>query len=288
MNFANELLKWETTTTSNVGIDLGFFKNKLTVAAEYYYADKKDMLFPVFLPLSAGGPDNASVTLNVGNMTNKGAELTVGYRGKTGKLNWRMNGTFSTNENEITKIDGDTDFLFTNDFGLVGRASDQSRVTALAVGREAGAFYLWTTNGIADTEEKLANYQLLDSNARMGDVMFNDNNPDGVLDDNDRVYSGSGLPKYEIGYTFSANYKSFDFSMNWYAALGQEIMNGFNAWSYGFGRHKDLLYQWSEANPVTPIPTYRQDIRNHRNFIGYSDLWLEDGSYLRLRQVQVV
>ncbi|MDO7135966.1 SusC/RagA family TonB-linked outer membrane protein [Algibacter lectus] len=287
VNFANELLKWETTTTSNVGIDLGFFKNKLTVAAEYYYADKKDMLFPVFLPLSAGGPDNASVTLNVGNMTNKGAELTVGYRGKTGKLNWRMNGTFSTNENEITKIDGDTDFLFTNDFGLVGRASDQSRVTALAVGREAGAFYLWTTNGIADTEEKLANYQLLDSNARMGDVMFNDNNPDGVLDDNDRVYSGSGLPKYEIGYTFSANYKSFDFSMNWYAALGQEIMNGFNAWSYGFGRHKDLLYQWSEANPVTPIPTYRQDIRNHRNFIGYSDLWLEDGSYLRLRQVQV-
>ena len=286
-SYANELLKWETTTTSNIGIDLGFLKNKLTITAEYYSAKKSDMLFPVFLPLSAGGGNNASVTLNVGNMTNTGAEISAQYKGKTGKVNWNMSGNFSTNTNEITKINGDTEFLFTNDFGLVSRAPTQSRVTALAVGREAGAFYLWTTNGIVDTEEKLAEYQKLDSGARMGDVIFEDNNPDGILDDNDRVYSGSGLPKYELGYTFNANYKNFDFSMNWYAALGQEIMNGFNAWAYGFGRHKDQIYQWSEANPVTSIPAYREDMRTHRNFIGYSDLWLEDGSYLRLRQVSL-
>ncbi|UMB61691.1 TonB-dependent receptor [Lutibacter sp. A80] len=286
-SYANELLKWETTTTSNVGIDLGFFRNKLTITAEYYYAKKKDMLFPVFLPLSAGGGNNASVTLNVGNMTNTGAEISAQYKGHTGKVNWNMNANFSTNTNEITKINGDTEFLFTNDFGLVNRAPTQSRVTALAVGQEAGAFYLWTTNGIVDTEEKLAEYQKIDSGARMGDTMFNDNNNDGILDDNDRVYSGSGLPEYEIGYTFNAKYKNFDFSMNWYAALGQEIMNGFNAWAFGFGRHKDQIYQWSEANPVTSIPAYREDMRTDNNFIGYSDLWLEDGSYLRLRQISL-
>jgi len=75
--------------------------------------------------------------------------------------------------------------------------------------------------------------------------------------------------------------------MNWYAALGQEIMNGFDAWAYGYGRHKDQVYQWSEANPVTPIPAYRDDMQKHANFLGYSDLWLEDGSYLRLRQVSL-
>lgn len=287
VNFANTELKWESTTTSNIGIDLSFLKNKLTLTAEYYYADKEDMLFPVFLPQSAGGGNNALVTLNVGNMVNKGFELTTAYRGNLGKVRYRMNGTFATNQNEITKINGDTDFQLTNDFGLVGRAPQQSRVTALATGHEAGAFFLWRTNGIIDTEEKLAEYQLIDNNARMGDTRFIDQNNDGVLDDDDRVYSGSGLPKYEIGYTLNLNYKSWDFSMNWYAALGQEIMNGFNAWAYGFGRHKDQLYQWSEVNRDSPVPAYRNDVRRHPNYLGYSDLWLEDGSYLRLRQVSL-
>jgi TonB-linked SusC/RagA family outer membrane protein len=285
--FANKTLKWESTTTSNIGIDLGFLKNKLTLTAEYYYADKEDMLFPVFLPLSAGGGNNAQVTLNVGNMINKGFELTAGYRGKLGKVNYRMNGTFSTNQNEITKINGDTDLVQTNDFGLVGRAGPQSRITYLAVGHEAGSFFLWKTDGLINTEEKLAEYQKIDNNARMGDTRYIDQNKDGILDDDDRVYSGSGLPEYEIGYTLNANYKSFDFSMNWYAALGQEVMNGFDAWAYGFGRHKDLVYQWSEVNTDSNIPAWRNDMRRHQNYLGYSDHWLEDGSYLRLRQVSL-
>ncbi|WP_241910512.1 SusC/RagA family TonB-linked outer membrane protein [Pseudotamlana carrageenivorans] len=286
-DFVNRVLQWESTVQRNVGIDMGFLQNKITLSAEYYHADKTDMLFPVFIPPSAGGGNNASVILNVGNMTNSGAELAIGYRGKIGKVNFRMNGTFATNQNEITKINGGTDFLLTNDFGLVGRAPQQSRVTALAVGHEVASFFLWRTDGIIDTEEKLAEYQKIDNNARMGDTRFIDQNGDGVLDVNDRVYSGSGMPDYEIGYTFNANWKSFDFSMNWYAALGQEIMNGFDAWAYGFGRHKDLIYQWSENNPNSPIPAYRDDMRRHQNYLGYSDLWLEDGSYLRLRQVSL-
>ncbi len=286
-DFANELLKWETRTQTNVGVDLALFKNKLSIAADYYYSTNNDMLFPIFLPPSAGGGENAQVILNVGNMVNKGFELALGYRGKVGKANYRMNGTFSTNNNEITRINGDSNFLLTNDFGLVGRAPDQSRVTALAIGREAASFYLWRTNGIIDTEEKLAEYQKIDSNARMGDTRYIDQDNNGILDANDRVYSGSGLPEFEIGYNFNANYKNFDFSMNWYAAIGQEIMNGFDAWAYGFGRHKDQVYQWSPKNPVTPIPAFRNDMRRHPNYLGYSDAWLEDGSYLRLKQVSL-
>lgn len=286
-NFVNPLVEWESTTQSNIGIDLGFLKNKLTFAAEYYYADKESMLFPVFIPPSSGGGNNAQVVLNVGNMTNSGLELTAGYRGKMGKVNFRMNGTFSTNENKITKINNNTEFLLTNDNGLVGRAPQQSRVTALAVGHEAAAFYLWRTDGIIDTEEKLADYQKINGNAQMGDTRYIDQNNDGQLDVSDRVYSGSGLPEFEVGYTLNMNWKSFDFSMNWYAALGQEVMNGFNAWAYGFGRHKDLIYQWSENNPTSSIPAYQNDMRRHSNYLGYSDHWLEDGSYLRLRQVSL-
>ncbi|SDR70692.1 TonB-linked outer membrane protein, SusC/RagA family [Polaribacter sp. KT25b] len=284
-SFVNPLLKWETSKQFNLGVDAGFFKNKLTLSAEYYTTNKEDMIFPIFLPTSVGGGNNARIYANVGNMTNDGVELAARYRHRIGKLWFQMSSTFATNRNEITKINGDTDSYPTNDIGLVGRAQNQSRVTYHKVGREAGAFYLWRTNGIVNTEEKLAEYQKIDSNAKMGDVIFIDQNGDNELDDDDRVYSGSGLPKFEIGYNFASTYKNFDFSMNWYAAIGHEIMNGFNAWAYGFGRHKDLIYQWSEANPETNIPAYRDDIRNHRNFIGYSDLWLENGSYLRLKQV---
>lgn len=287
-DFVNKVLGWEETTQQNIGFDFGFFKNKLTLSAEYYHSDKKDMLLPVFIPNSAGGGDRANVVLNVGDMTNDGLELALGYRTRIGKTRIRMNGTFSTNKNEITRLYGDTTFQLSGDNGLVGRAPQQSQVTAHVVGHEASAFFLWRTDGLLDTEEKLATYQTnIDRNARMGDTKFIDQNNDGQLDDSDRVYSGSGLPTYEIGYTFNANYKNWDFSMNWYAALGQEIMNGFDAWAYGFGRHKDLIYQWSPQNQNSPVPAYRNDVRRHNNYLGYSDLWLEDGSYLRLRQVSV-
>jgi TonB-linked SusC/RagA family outer membrane protein len=285
VNFANADIQWETKSETNFGIDLGLFKNKLTITAEYYDISNKDMLFPVILPTSTGAGINGNVTLNVGNMTNKGAELAIGYRGRTGKVNWRMNGTFSTNNNKITKINGQSSFLFTNDYGLVNGATSQSQVTALSVGHEAGAFFLLKTDGIIDTDEELIAYNVLDPNAKMGDVKYINSNGDDKISTEDRVYSGSGLPEYEIGYRFNANYKSFDFSMNWYAALGQEIMNGGKANAYAYGRHKDLIYQWSPQNTETTVPAFRGDLKKHTNFLGYNDLWLEDGSYLRLRSV---
>ncbi|SDX42949.1 TonB-linked outer membrane protein, SusC/RagA family [Lutibacter oricola] len=283
--YSNELLKWETTTQTNIGVDLGLFKNKLTISAEYYNTDKKDMLFPVVLSPSAGGGDNAQVTLNVGNMVNKGFELSMRHQNRIGKFWYRMDGTFTTNKNEITKIKGQSNYLLTSDWGLVNGARDQSQITALAVGREAGAFFLWQTDGIINTDEKLAAYQEIVPSAQMGDAMYKDVNNDKKLNGEDRVYSGSGLPKFEVGYTLSTAYKNFDFQMNWFAAVGQEIMNGSRATAFAYGRHKDLIYQWSEDNQDTTIPAYRGDIKKHPNYIGYSDRWMEDGSYIRLKAI---
>ncbi|MDO6519004.1 SusC/RagA family TonB-linked outer membrane protein [Zobellia uliginosa] len=283
--FANALVKWETKKEVNFGADLGLFKNKITLSADIYNIKNEDMLFPIVLPGSAGGGGNSQIVLNVGNMTNKGAELAIGYREKIGQFNFNMNGTFTTNENKITKISGDKGFIFTNDYGLVNGARVESQVTVLAEGYEAGAFFLRRTDGIADTAEKLAAYQELDPAAKMGDVIYIDSNEDGSISDADRVYSGSGLPEYEIGYNFNANFKGVDFSMQWYAALGHEIMNGSKATAYAYGRHKDLVYAWSESNTSTPIPAFRGDIKAHPNFRGYNDLWLEDGDYVRLKNV---
>ncbi|MCG9793679.1 SusC/RagA family TonB-linked outer membrane protein [Flavobacterium algicola] len=283
--YSNPLIKWETSKQNNIGIDLGFFKNKLTLSAEYYDTSKDGMLFPVTLPGSASGEDGSTVIYNIGDMTNSGFELALGYTGKINKLNYRMNATFTTNQNVIKKINGEGSYLFTDDSGLVSGAKADSQVTVLAEGHEAGAFYLFTTDGIANTAEKLAAYQKVMPTAKIGDLIYKDNNSDGAITNADRVYAGSGLAKYQIGYNLNLDYKGFDFSFNLYAALGQEIMNGAKATAYGYGRSEDLLYAWSSANPDSTIPAFRGDIKSHSNYKGYTDQWLEDGSYLRVKNI---
>ncbi|WP_068471533.1 SusC/RagA family TonB-linked outer membrane protein [Saccharicrinis aurantiacus] len=283
-SYANEYVGWETKIEYNLGLDLAFKNNRITFTAEYYNTQHESLLFPVQAPGSAG-VGNESVTLNLGNMTNSGLEFSLGYRDKVGKLGWGINSTYAYNQNEVTKLTGLTGVLYMDDWGLVNGAKDHSQITVLAEGYEAGAFYLYRTDGILDTPEKLANYQKLVPTARMGDLKYIDQNNDGQISEEDRVYSGSGLPQHTINLNVNLDYKGFDFSMQWYSALGHEIMNGANAMAFGYGRHKDLLYQWSEANPTSTIPAYRGDIKEHPNYKGYTDLWLEDGSYLRLKQV---
>ncbi|WP_282039060.1 SusC/RagA family TonB-linked outer membrane protein [Saccharicrinis aurantiacus] len=292
-SFANGDVKWETSIQSNIGIDLSFLKNKITFTAEYYNTNKRDMLMPITLPGSTGNIPNVNMShdkvsvvyLNVGDMTNQGIELALGYRARTGKVNWRFNGTFSTNDNKVTKINGLGGFTLMDDSGLISGKKAVSQVTALAEGYEAGAFFIYETNGIVDTHAKLAEYQKVKPDANLGDLIYVDNNGDGEISDLDRVYMGSGLPKYEAGLNARADYKGFDFSMQWYSAIGHEIMNGAKATAYGWGRHADLIYQWSDNNPGSSIPSYRGEPDKHPNYAGYTDLWLEDGTFVRLKEI---
>lgn len=283
--YANSDVKWETSVQGNVGMDLGLFNNKLTFTAEYYNTKKQDMLFPLTWPSSGGVGQKGKTTLNIGNMTNQGYELAAGYKVQMSDMMLRFNGTFSTNNNEVTEIFGLEGFVYTDDSGLISGAPNHSKVTGIAKGYEAGAFFVYKTDGIVDTHEKLAAYQKLNPAAQMGDLIHKDTNGDGTISEADKEYGGSGLPEYEVGFNMTADYKGFDFSMNWYAAIGHEIMNGAKATAFGYGRHQDLLYAWSEANPVTSIPAYRGDTKAHANYTGYTDLWLEDGTYLRLKQI---
>ncbi|WP_068472517.1 SusC/RagA family TonB-linked outer membrane protein [Saccharicrinis aurantiacus] len=292
-SFANADVKWETTIQSNIGFDMSFLNNKITFSAEYYNTDKRDMLMPIQVPGSNGSlpttgmttPKDPNVILNVGNMTNKGFELAAGYKAKTGKVNWNFSGTFSTNENKITQINGLGGFTLTSDQGLIPGNPNQSRVTALAEGYEAGAFFLFPTDGVINSEAKLAEYQKLDANARMGDLIYVDTNGDGEITDEDRVYSGSGLPDYEIGFNIGADYKGFDLNIQLYSAVGHEVMNGAKATAYAYNRHKDMTDQWTPSNPNSHIPSYRGKPNEHINYYGNTALWLEDGSFLRVRNI---
>ncbi|MFY0598096.1 MAG: TonB-dependent receptor [Cyclobacteriaceae bacterium] len=293
-NFANKNVKWETTIQQNLGFDIALFNNKWTITADFYNTDKKDMLFPVVLPTSVTGLNDGKVTLNVGNMNNKGFELASNFR-HIGKVSWSIGGTFSRNINKVTKTSGSNDIFYLDRSTVVDGVNNEDRVSAIAKGYEAGAFFLIETDGLITTQEELEEYQNLVPTAKIGDLKYVDainvdTNGDGIPDQGDgtinledRVYSGSAQSDFDLGLNFSVDYKGFDFSMQWYATVGGKIMNGSKAYAYKFGTHQDLIYQWSPANPTSDIPANRGT--THENYRGHTDYWLENGSFARLRNV---
>lgn len=299
VNFANVNVQWETTVQSNIGIDLGFFNNKLTFTADVYNTDKQDMLFPVLIPASTGGGINPTVVLNVGNMNNKGVELTANYKhvGKKG-FSWNVGGTFSKNENVITKMAGANKVAYLNGSVAVAVGSNaQDKLSVLKEGYEAGAFFLIESDGILSTQEEVDAYNEYfgAAIAKLGDLKLVDQptidtNGDGIpdsgdkqIDDDDRVYAGSGMPDFEAGLNLGASYKGFDLAVQFYGAFGGEVINGNKAFAYQEGVHKDLGYQWTEQNTSTNVPAYRGG--GHENYRGRNDIYLEDGSFVRLRNV---
>ena len=285
--FVNENVKWETSVTKNFGFDMGLFNNALSFTADYYITDKNDMLFPVRLPDSSGGQADSGgdpiITMNVGNMVNKGFEFTTSYKFTHNDFGFDLSANIATNKNLVTYTRGTTLYLSSGAPVAVANASDY--VTVVKEGYPVGSFFLIPTNGIIKTAEQLAGYKTATgkTNAQLGDLIYVDTNLDGVINDDDRVYSGSGIPDYELGFNIALTYKDFDFSTLWYSSIGNKIINGARIYAYTKQRHRDILYQWSTVNPDSNIPSART--LTHDNNRAYSDYWIEDGSYVRLRQI---
>jgi len=285
-------IKWETTISKNVGVDLSMFQNKLNIVADLYQNDKNDMLLQERLPASTGTYQTRALgvydvkVVNAGNMINKGIELAINYKDKIGEdFNYSIAGTFTKNTNEITDLNG-VERGYANGRPIVSRGDNIEYTTFLAKGYEAGAFFLYEHDGVIKTQEELDAYNQLDvsslSTPQLGDMRYKDSNNDGKIDDEDRVYSGSGQAEFEAGLSLNFDYKGFDFNVQSFYSYGAEIYNGAKLYAYTGGRHKDLLSMWSPQNPTSDIPTFRQNAY-HSNVRAGSDYFLEDGTYLRIR-----
>ena len=289
--FGNLNVKWETSVQTNFGYDLAFFKNRLTVSADVYKTTKKDLLVGSLLPNSLGtinNGNNDTFIQNIGDMQNIGLEYALNYKSANkGKLKWNTALTYSENKNTVTKLNGNTKISYLANSTVVTNVPNEDLISALAIGHEAGSFYLLKTDGIIHDQTELDAYNLRfpTLGAKLGDLKFIDFNGDKILDNNDRQYSGSGTPDFEIGWNFAATYNNFDFSMQWYASFGAEVMNGSKAATYKYESSKDLVYSWSPQNTTSDIPANRG--RDYINFRGYTDYWLEDGTFARLKNIQI-
>ncbi|WP_075589937.1 SusC/RagA family TonB-linked outer membrane protein [Labilibacter marinus] len=299
--FASDV-KWETNVSRNIGVDLLMFGGKFSFTADVYKNDKKDMLLAVNLPASTGtnvehdySNQYKSLWMNIGNMTNQGIELSSYYKSRTKwGLAWQVTGTFTKNINEITSLGT------MNEIALAGSQPtawipNQDVTTYMKPGYEAGAFFLIESDGIFNTQEEIdahvhtdedGNETAIQPNAKLGDVKLMDANGDGKIDEGDRVYQGSGMPDFEAGLILNADYKGFDLSMQLYYSHGNEVYNGSKLFAYANGRHKDLYYMWTPANPGSNIPTSRPDSKAE-SFRSRTDYFLEDGSFLRIRNISL-
>ena len=294
--FANACLKFEVSTQRNFGIDLGLFKNKLTLTADYYNGNKKDLLINTVVPSSFGAVTVGDLfagqrfaARNIGDMKNNGIELSARYRPKVGNVRLNILGTFSANRNEVVRIDGDVNrSLFGNIFPVFN--DGQSVFNGLQVGREAGAFLVFPTDGLLRTEDEVNAYNsAFGTNAQVGDLKYVDVDGNGqIRNENDRVYGGSGLPDFELGLNVSATYKNWYVATNWFASVGNEVYNATRANALNDRRSRDLIYQFIPGvNENTDIPTFRGRSPRHDNFRPDTDFFIEDGSFVRLRNVVV-
>ncbi|WP_282074367.1 SusC/RagA family TonB-linked outer membrane protein [Maribacter aquivivus] len=287
---ANPDLKWETSVSKNIGFDLAMFQNRLTLTADFYSNDKQDMLLPFQTPPSLGTSAPGAETvynpifINAGKMTNEGIEIALGYKSelKNG-LKYNISSTFTKNTNEIIDLNG-IERGYSNGRPTFSLGNSIDETTFFAVGHEAGAFFLLRNEGVIKTDAELAEYQQINPSAAKGDMRYADVNGDNAIDDNDRVYAGSGQAEWEAGLNVDLNYKNFDLSVQTYMSYGAELFNGARFFAYTQGRHLDQYYQWSPQNPTSDIPSYRNSEATE-SIRARSDYWIEDGTYLRIRNI---
>ncbi len=285
---ANPNLRWESKTTFNAGLDFTALQNKLYGSIEYFSSDSKDIL--VKLPMAwAYGSDYIPWT-NFGRMINNGVELTLGFREQKNEFKYNVGLNLTKVKNTILSL------------GESYREGGNNGVNRSEEGRSVGDFYVIRTDGIFQSWDEVYAYtftstdpvtnvettSMIQPNAKPGDIRYKDSNDDGQIDSDDREYVGSPLPDYELGLQFSCEYKNFDLSMFMTGVFGNQIYNNTKYWLERMDETANLpssLVPWTEENHSTTTP--RAVMGPNENTRANSDRWIENGDYLRLKNLQV-
>jgi TonB-linked SusC/RagA family outer membrane protein len=281
-SLGNTDLNWEKTNMTNIGLDLGFLRNKITFTADYYIRRTNNLILAVPLPPSFGYI-NSSVNTNVASMSNHGFEMQVGYNESSGAFKWNATFLMAINTNMVNSLaPGVTNIEagYNADFG-------NYNITNTAPGHPVQSFYGWEVEGIFQTAADVAKHAKQNAATAPGDLMFKDVNGDGVIDLNDRVFLGSFLPKETFSLNAGASYKNFDLSVFFYAVEGNKIYNASRVITEGmirfFNAGTQVLNAWTPTNTNTNVPRAISGDPNENARM--STRFLEDGSYIRMKNI---
>ncbi|TDB67551.1 SusC/RagA family TonB-linked outer membrane protein [Arundinibacter roseus] len=288
----NNDLSWEVTTMSNIGLDLALLNNKINLTAEYYNRQTDGLLLSVPLATSLGY--SVSPLANVGSMKNYGFELSAGYTQSGRDFNWNLTGNFDLTRNLVQSLatpSANINAGANGDFGGF-------EITRTQAGQPIQSFFGWVVDGIFQSEEEIRSANAADGDpdsfyqndqTAPGDIRFRDLNGDGRIDANDRTFLGSYIPKFSYGLNWSGSYKNFDFTMFFQGVYGNKVYNGTKVIGQGmlrlFNATTDVLNAWTPQNTNTDVPRAVSGDPNQNSRT--SDRFLEDGSYLRLKNLSI-
>ncbi len=276
----NPDLKWESTTQTDIGVEVGFLANKLMGEFDFYNRVTNDILVELSTPGHLGNGQGQKVRYNAASVLNRGFEFNLNWREKRGDFTYSVGLLGSTIHNEVLEIGGTSGVDSTLIGGYLG---DGRPVTLSRVGLPIGAFYGYKTDGIFQDEGELDAYPH-SAQAGPGDLRFVDVTHDGILDGRDRTYIGSPIPKFIFGFNGSIEYKGIDFALDFQGQTGNKIFNGKEVVRpdpYNFEKH--VFSRWTGPGTSNSEP--------RPSFGGYnftpSDRFIQDGSFIRLRSVSL-
>ena len=278
---ANPNAKWEQSIQTDIGVDMGFLGNRVTFTADWYNKVTSGMLMDMQVPGYAG--DSAPIG-NVGTMSNSGVELDLGYRDDYGDFSWSISANATYTRNVLTELGDDATSLY-------GSSHKIGQLTRGIVGLPFPYFYGHKSDGIFQNAEEVAahvnaNGQALQPNAQPGDVRFVDVDGDGDIDDDDRTYIGKGTPDWSFGLNIGFEWKGIDFNMLLQGVVGNQAFNVTRRTDlYYINLPKTILNRWTGEGTSDTQPRFMFDSPN--NNYRSSDLWVEDASFLRARNVQL-
>ena len=320
-NNANPNLKWETTYSTNVGLDFAFFNNRIEFIVDWYYKKTKDLLLQMPLPGFLGSTGQGAATnpwANVGSIRNTGVEFTLNTVNiDKGDFLWRSNVVFSLNKNKVTALDTENSELYYN----LSIGSDNTNVTKTVVGKPIGQFWGYKVIGMFNKPEDfyykdaqgnvkqvaLPEGETIGKNeAWLGDFIFADINGDGVITNDDQTFIGNPEPKFTWGFGNTFSYKGFDLTVFFTGSYGNDVINYNRRWTeitgstsnlskdvLGYARVEmidpngpDDFRNYHVVNAGTTMPRlYTDSYKNLNNRM--SDNYVEDGSYIRLQNVSL-
>ena len=276
----NDNLKWETTTQTNLGFDFGLLRNALYGSFEWYYKKTTDIL--VYMPGIGVMGEGSSQWINAGEMTNKGIELNVGYRGSVGDFQYDIAGNIGTYRNKVTKLP--ETLAAAGTFGGNGVES--------VVGHPMGAQVGYVYDGIFKSQDEIDNHAI-QNGAGLGRMRWKDLNEDGVINEKDQKWIYSPVPDFTWGLNIYLEYKNWDFTMFWQGAQGVDVISdlkretdlwaGLNITNLNKGHR--LLDAWNPNNPNSNIPAVSTMDNNNEKRV--SSYFVENGSYAKMRNIQL-
>jgi TonB-linked SusC/RagA family outer membrane protein len=279
----NPDVTWETSDQIDVGFDAHFLNSRLQVAFDYYNKTTMDWLVEAPV-LDTDGPNPPFV--NEGDIVNKGFELALRWNDNIGEFNYGAHFNISQNTNEVTKL-GNAKGIIESEPNIISQGTDP--VYRVQVGYPVGYFYGYETEGIFQNQAEIDAWSsgFLQENPQPGDVIFADTNGDGEITPEDKTMIGNPHPDVRIGFGLNFSYKGFDFALSGKGAFGQQIMKSYRSFADNEYHNytTDILDRWHGEGTSNSFP--RLTAGNGTNRINVSDIYVEDGDYVKIQNVTI-